>query len=131
MVTPGKTHKKVNSNSANRRQCARIDDNSAVHNNNLSNFQHENLTRITLKLSVPATDDPSACIIDIINQFSKQLFLVDDTAALIPWLNSDAKEGSIMHKSSPLKSIRDAKIYFTKLWNINPGKKEHYIPTCI
>ena len=65
-ITPGKSHKKINNTSVNRRLCTRIDDDTSL-NNNLSNFQHENMTRITLKLTVPASKDPTNSTIEIIN----------------------------------------------------------------
>ena len=121
-ITPGKSHKKINYTSVNRRLCTRIDDDTSL-NNNLYNFQHENMTRITLKLTVPASKDPTNSTI------LKNLFSSDNTAALIPWYNSDKQEGSLSTKSSPLSTIKQAKIYFNKLWNINPG--ENYLYTQI
>ena len=126
-VTPGASHKKINNTSVNRRLCTRIDE-VDTQDHNLSNFQHDNLTRVTLKLTIPASKDPTKATLERILDFLKNLFSSDNSAALIPWYKHDKQEGSINTKSPSLSTIKQAKIYLNRLWNVNPGEKRTLYP---
>lgn len=136
LITPRKKllegHKKINHNSKNRRKCDRLQDdnsNSTPEKCNLSNFAHENLTRFTLKLSIPASDDPSNTIINIFNEFIKELGNSDNTAAILPWAYADRKMGSLNQYSVTPENMGQTKIYLNKLWNVNPGEKRTLYPS--
>lgn len=101
------THKKIDHNSKNRRKCDRLQyDNSSLtlEKCNSSNFTHNNLTRFTLKLSIPASDDPSTTITNIFNEFIKELAKSDNTAAVLPWSFTDRKLG-LLHSTSTTPKI--------------------------
>ena len=123
-ITPYKT---VHHASANRRTCERLDNNTPDRKN-LSNFAYPNLTRVTVKITIPATDDPGTTTTNTINEFLDELFRVDPGSAIIPWFLVDKRKGAHNCSSDPLNTINKLKVYFNKLWNINPKEKRTLYP---
>jgi hypothetical protein len=101
-------HKKVNHRSANRRQCNRIvqgqtteggkdDDSNSTQgrNNNMRTFNHTYVTRVTLKLFIPASKEPARTTSELIKELVNEIIKIDDKAAIYPWKDALAYKGRI------------------------------------
>jgi hypothetical protein len=77
---------------------------SARPNNNINNKnQHKTIqattkyrTRATLKLTIPASDNPLSRAINLMKEFLTQLQDSDDSICIIPWHDEDAKKTDII-----------------------------------
>jgi hypothetical protein len=91
-------HKTVNHDSINRRQCKRASDDlsrSTPDQNNLSQRKHAHSTRMTLKLTCPASADAEETLVKLFSEFIGELTSADSTAAVLPWKSIHRANGSI------------------------------------
>jgi hypothetical protein len=118
-TTTTTTHKKVNPNSTNRRQCKRASDDlsrSTPDRNNLSQRKHAHSTRLTLKINIPASGDPEEKIISIFSQFVGELVSADPSAAVLPWKAIHRSKGNISKMADVPENTRLLRPYLNKFY---------------
>ena len=92
-------YKKVNWESANRRQNPRAEPDyyegpaKESVNKTLGKFEYK--TRVTVKLNIPATDDPKNAILNNIRELLMELSRADNGVAYLPWRVTDFAKGRI------------------------------------
>jgi hypothetical protein len=117
--TPTITHKTVNHQSTNRRQCKRLSDDlsrSTPDQNNLSQRRHSHCTRLTLKITCPSSGDAEEMILAIFSEFIEELTNSDPTAAILPWKSIHRSKGSLSKATDVPKNLRLIRPYLNKFF---------------
>ena len=92
-------YKKVQSNSTNQQQCSRgpslLQTELTPDRNNraLGTFNHR--TRVTVKLSIEALEDPKEAILNAMQEFFEEFTNANDAGAILPWKRSNFGKGKI------------------------------------
>ena len=103
-------------------------------NNKNNNKQHKTIqatttyrTRATLKLSIPASDNPLVKSTNILKDFLTQIQDSDDSICIIPWLDEDAKTTDIIETSSDIPTkLNELSIYHPRFYPGRP-QQEHIL----
>ena len=81
-------------------------------------------SRATLKLNIPASDNPLRKAISIIKDFISQLQESDENACIIPWLESDIPTTSIIEDATDVPSrLDDLLIFHPKIYAGRPQQQ--------
>jgi hypothetical protein len=122
---PTSVFKVVNSDSKHRRQCKRFGDelrSRTPDRNNLSRQKHKLRTRLTFRMSIPATEKPDEALISIFSEFFQEIKKIDSSLAILPWKDSDGNLDSVSSESSIPTSIKTLRTYLNKFY---VGKKSN------
>jgi hypothetical protein len=113
------SHKRVNHQSVNRRQCKRMSDDlsrSTPDQNNLSQRKHEFSTRLTFKINCAASDNAETMLLGIFEEFIDELTDADESASILPWKSIHRSKGSISKASEAPKNTKDLRIYLNRFF---------------
>lgn len=104
--------KPFNNRSKNRRECKRVTGLSDAqdHSDMTQNHQNNDYTRATLKLNLPATDNPTVALIQLLKDFLRELHESDEDITLIPWKTAN-------FNNAPISSVQQVPTTLTKLKN--------------
>ena len=119
------TFKKVNNRSNNRRECRRIIANVGdlrEVENNKRKHKNSHYSRVTLKLTIEANDDPAIYLSDRMKDLLCELQEADNSLTLIPWKESDYEYDPIAKPSEIPPTVTKLKKYFDRLYLPKPGQ---------
>jgi hypothetical protein len=111
--------KVVDPSSKHRRHCKRFGDelrSRTPDRNNLSRQKHKLKTRLTFRISVPATEKPEEAIISIFSEFFQEIKKIDSTLAIMPWKDSDRNLDSISKENQLPTTIKTLRPYLNKFY---------------
>ena len=133
-----KTFKKVNSLSQNRRECTKWTelfdgekDGTATtpdQSNSSSFFRHNKVSRVTLKITLDASDDPRGMAVQELKKFFIELVKADDTLQIYAWKDADEKKGRIRKPEKMPKTIKELQPYSSKLYVFDNKNKMTIYP---
>jgi hypothetical protein len=117
-----RTYKKVNATTTNRRQRYVHGDESdesdqTTQGDNTTTPTHSNVTRIALKLTIPATKNSDNATLSIFKEFFNELIASDSTAQIYPWYHKhDRNHNRIKTTAETPKSVSSFRIYANKVY---------------
>ena len=88
-------------------------------NGGLGAFNH--CTRVTVKLTIEATEDPKEAIINALQEFFEEFTNAETVCAILPWKRGDFGKGKIDSNTAFPTDFQKMRIYATKLF---AGKKK-------
>jgi hypothetical protein len=119
---PPRGYKKVNATTINRRQRYIYgndsdDSDQTTPGNNTTTPTHTHVTRVALKLTIPATKNSNKATLSIFKEFISELLSSDDQAQIYPWFGKHDKNHSrIKSTSETPKSVSSFRIYANKVF---------------
>jgi hypothetical protein len=120
--TSTRTYKKVNATTTNRRQ-RYIQGTESNHSdqttqgNNTTTPTHTHVTRIALKLTIPATKNSDKATLGIFKEFINELITADDKAQVYPWFTKyDKNQSRLKTPNETPKSISSFRLYANKVF---------------
>ena len=132
-----KKFKKVNSMSMNRRECSKWTElteydnegaNTPDQSNSSSFFRHAKVTRVTMKITLEASDDPRGMAMQEIKRFYTELVKADDTLQIYTWKTSEESKGRIRKPEKMPKNLREMQTYSSKLYVFDNKNKMTIYP---
>lgn len=120
--TTTRTYKKVNAITKNRRQRYihgndSDDSDQTTPGNNTTTPTHTHITRIALKLTIPATKNSDKATLGIFKEFITELTASDDKAHIYPWYTKhDRSQSRIKNANETPKSVSSFRIYANKVF---------------
>ena len=122
--------KEVNSSSRHRRGCKRIEDDQDINNQtpergNSTLKSHSFVTRVTLKLSVPASTTPETSLISIWKECIEELQMADDSIHIYPWAQRNDRVVTRIKdpKNFNPTNIREVKPYASRFYTYDNTNK--------
>ena len=123
--------KVVNNNSRNRRKSIWADslNNSekTPESNNRTTYVHQFNTRMTLKLTVKASEDPMAKVKETIQEFLKEITQIDDKLVILPWYENSKVPPLLPNSPMPTTMTGTQKLLH-HLFVPKPGKDSILYP---
>lgn len=117
-----RTYKKINATTTNRRK-RYVQDNDSDESeqttigNNVSTPTHTHVTRIALKLTIPATKNADKATLGIFKEFFNELTASDDKAHIYPWFSRhDKNQSRIKTTADAPKSVSTFRMYANKVY---------------
>ena len=118
-------YKKVQSNSANRRLCTRgpslLQHELTPDRNNRALGTYNHRTRVTVKLTVAATDTPQEAILNAIQEFFDEFQSADSDGAMLPWKRNNISKGRLDGNKAFPQNMAQMRVYTPRLFT---GKKD-------
>jgi hypothetical protein len=117
-----RTYKKVNATTTNRRKRYTHGNESdesdqTTQGNNVTTPTHTNVTRVALKLTIPATKNSDKATLSIFKEFVSELISSDDTAQVYPWFSRhDKNQSRIKNPTETPKSVSTFRMYANKVF---------------
>jgi hypothetical protein len=119
---PSQGYKKVNATTINRRQRYihsndSDDSDQTTPGNDTSTPTHTHVTRVALKLTIPATKNSDKATLNIFKEFVSELLSSDDKAHVYPWFSKHDKNHSrVKSTTKSPKSVSSFRIYANKVF---------------
>ena len=120
--------KMVNSKSTNRRKFNAGERDTTPDRENRSSRKFPNLTRITLKLQVEASERPQQEVLKSIKAFTKEILRADKTAGILPWKTENQHKNVIKKANDLPDNAYDLRDYLSECWTPKPGNKKIVYP---
>jgi hypothetical protein len=119
---PPRVYKKVNAKTTNRRERYIHGNDSdesdqTTQGNNTTTPTHTNVTRVALKLTIPATKNSDKAVLSMFKEFISELISSDDTAQVYPWFSKhDKNQNRIKSTSEAPKAVSTFRMYANKVF---------------
>jgi hypothetical protein len=120
--TNTRTYKKVNATTTNRRQRYvqgndSDDSDQTTQGNNTTTPTHTNVTRIALKLTIPATKNSDKAALGIFKEFITELIASDEKAQVYPWFSKhDRNHSRLKTANDTPTAVSSFRIYANKVF---------------
>ena len=85
-------------------------------------------TQVTLRLRLPASENPEETLGTIMQEFVKELRQVDDASAVLPWKAHDTKSKRITSSDNMPTSAANLRKYLMKFYVGKPNKEANIYP---
>ena len=116
-------YKRVNINSNNRRTCNRLNDESVSTPERNNRWSHKFKTRATLRLRIPATEQPEAALSSILQEFVQELRKIDNSASILPWKESETRIKRIVNSNEVPSTAAKLRKYLKKFYVGKPNQE--------
>ena len=133
-----KTFKTVNSLSQNRRECTKWTElfesekegaaTTPDQSNSSSFFRHAKVTRVTMKITLEASDDPRGMAVQELRKFFTELVKADETLQIYAWKTADEKKGRIRKPEKMPKTLKEMQPFSSKLYVFDNKNKMTIYP---
>jgi len=114
--------KKVNSRSSNRRTCKikkgneKLNDDDTPDKSNKSLYPHVEITRVSLKLKVPAAQDKRGAAMNVLRELFTQLKKIDKTTQIYTWAEDNEKAHGRIKEPAEIGDMKSMQLHSSKLF---------------
>ena len=118
-------YKKVNHKSNNRRVCRvkkgneKVNDDDTPDKSNKSLYPHVEVTRVSLKLKIPAAQNKNEAVMQVLKEFFTQLKKIDKSIQIYTWKEDNEKSHGRIKETSEIGDMKTMQVHSSKLYVFN------------